>query len=339
MKKISSVLISLTLALVYIPSGNAETLETRPYEIQKGDTLWDISGKEYGDSFQWPMIWKENPEIKNPDRIYPGQEIKVPAGLIKQKEIGLTPVEEALEPAPPAAQVPEAPPPAPPAPDQIAAPETEPIIPRDKDYLFTKDEMIASGFITKEVPKVGKVDSYVSPRQLVTFGDEIYIDLSGPVKPGDKFLVIEASRVRHPRTSKNMGYLVHPLGIVEVLSADNLIRAQIVKSYDHIVKGATLIEYTEPEPPMWDEGGGKPDVTGYILALEQKKDVASQLEFLYLDKGAKDNLKVGDLLVSMKGPDENATVQIIRTEEDTSTAIVRKQNAQVNPGDKIRGSK
>ena len=46
------------------------------YSVVRGDNLWDISGKEnvYGDSFQWPLIYKTNRDkIKDADLIYPGQ--------------------------------------------------------------------------------------------------------------------------------------------------------------------------------------------------------------------------------------------------------------------------
>jgi len=46
------------------------------------DCLWNIAKKPdiYGDAFKWPKIWQKNrDQIKNPDLIYPGQVLKVPA--------------------------------------------------------------------------------------------------------------------------------------------------------------------------------------------------------------------------------------------------------------------
>lgn len=46
------------------------------------DCLWNISGKMeiYGDPFQWPKIWQANTDqIRNPDIIFPGQVLKIPA--------------------------------------------------------------------------------------------------------------------------------------------------------------------------------------------------------------------------------------------------------------------
>ena len=50
------------------------------YEVMTGDNLWNISGKNeiYGDSFQWPLIYKANrDQIKDADLIYSGQNLNI----------------------------------------------------------------------------------------------------------------------------------------------------------------------------------------------------------------------------------------------------------------------
>lgn len=41
------------------------------YVVQKGDTLWDISGKYLDAPHRWREIWATNKQIKNPNLIYP----------------------------------------------------------------------------------------------------------------------------------------------------------------------------------------------------------------------------------------------------------------------------
>ena len=49
------------------------------YTIQKGDTLWGISQDFYKDGAKYPLIVKANLEvIKDADKIYPGQAIRIP---------------------------------------------------------------------------------------------------------------------------------------------------------------------------------------------------------------------------------------------------------------------
>jgi nucleoid-associated protein YgaU len=50
------------------------------YRLQKGDTLWDISGTFFGDGFFWAKLWSENGVIGNPHMILKGKGIRFIAG-------------------------------------------------------------------------------------------------------------------------------------------------------------------------------------------------------------------------------------------------------------------
>lgn len=49
------------------------------YEIKSGDTLWKIAETAYGNGSKYTEIFEANREvIQDPDKIYPGQKIRIP---------------------------------------------------------------------------------------------------------------------------------------------------------------------------------------------------------------------------------------------------------------------
>ncbi len=60
-------------------SAPAPAAEERSYVVVKGDTLSKIAQKFYGKASAWPRIHEANKDvIKDPDRIYPGQKLRIP---------------------------------------------------------------------------------------------------------------------------------------------------------------------------------------------------------------------------------------------------------------------
>jgi nucleoid-associated protein YgaU len=50
------------------------------HDVVKGDTLWAIAKKVYGDGNKYPVIFEANkPMLSHPDKIYPGQKLRCPA--------------------------------------------------------------------------------------------------------------------------------------------------------------------------------------------------------------------------------------------------------------------
>ena len=69
----------LTVAAPQAGGGVATLTEPTFYTIKKGDTLSKIAKAQYGDTDRWGALFEANREvIEDPDRIYPGQTIRIP---------------------------------------------------------------------------------------------------------------------------------------------------------------------------------------------------------------------------------------------------------------------
>ena len=63
------------------PTDNSPAPSTnKTYTVQKGDCLWNIAKKFYGNGSKYTVIYNANKDkIKNPNLIYPGQVLTIPA--------------------------------------------------------------------------------------------------------------------------------------------------------------------------------------------------------------------------------------------------------------------
>ncbi|HLA64128.1 MAG TPA: peptidoglycan-binding protein LysM [Rhodothermales bacterium] len=60
----------------------AKTDAARYHTVQSGDSLSKIAQQHYGDANKWDELFEANREvIEDPDKIYPGQQIRIPADL------------------------------------------------------------------------------------------------------------------------------------------------------------------------------------------------------------------------------------------------------------------
>ena len=62
-----------------VPDGGGAGAGEQSYTVQKGDTLSHIAQKHYGKASKWHAIFDANrDQIDNPDKIFPGQVLKLP---------------------------------------------------------------------------------------------------------------------------------------------------------------------------------------------------------------------------------------------------------------------
>jgi nucleoid-associated protein YgaU len=58
---------------------SADVIGGHLYTVRKGDTLSAIAKQHYGQASAWRILFEANREVlEDPDRIHPGQEIRIP---------------------------------------------------------------------------------------------------------------------------------------------------------------------------------------------------------------------------------------------------------------------
>ncbi|MFN3740293.1 MAG: LysM peptidoglycan-binding domain-containing protein [Thermodesulfovibrionales bacterium] len=305
----------------------------RIYTVQKGDTLWDITHNILKEPFLWPKVWGANPDIKNPDLIYPGQRIRIPLSVLRpelvKKEAEIKPEEvEALKEKEAEARV---------------APEVSIEITEEKkpDYLIDRNLLMASGYISKIVPDEGSIIGTPQGRTTAGKGDYIYIKTKEEARIGDKFYCIKpAAKIKHPDSGEILGYLIEINGVIEVIGEESgMTKAEIKESFKEINIGDRIDKFYLIEPPLKTEAPDIPKLKGTIVAIRHLyTTTGSVYDIVYIDRGSRDGVTQGSLMhiFSREKPVVSlGTLQVINVKEETSTAVVRKGLKEIVVGDRI----
>jgi hypothetical protein len=71
--QIAALLLAMSTSLsVFAESLDLKSNAPTKYTVKAGDTLWDISNLYLNTPSEWRQLWQWNPQIGNPDKIYPG---------------------------------------------------------------------------------------------------------------------------------------------------------------------------------------------------------------------------------------------------------------------------
>jgi hypothetical protein len=328
-------------AIAYDSQGH----QGRIHVVVAGDTLWEISNMYLATPWVWPSIWKDNGDIANPHRIFPGDRIWITPNEMRR----LSP-EEADQMM---ANVPAAPAEVP-AEIEDAVPGMEtPAAPARMVRVSARE---TAGLISPEVYKSSaSVVARVPDRVLLTQEDRLYIGLGeDEVKVGDEFTVFRTNqKVMDPDTGALLGYHVDFLGWVKVEeTSPETSLARIRMSTGEVEQGDRVMP-REVLPPEIEVQSTPDGVDGKITFFPGRRTLLGFQDFVYLNRGTLDGLQVGSPLEVYRGGypakettrDETVAVPdrviakmlVVRTEEQTAVAMVTSTDQELELGDRFRG--
>jgi hypothetical protein len=205
-------------------------------------------------------------------------------------------------------------------------------------YLVDQDFYNSLAWIDADYHGVGEIMQGPSGRTVFGKHDIVYLKTDEVFSKGERLLAInKVKTVRHPRTDKNLGLLVHVTGILEVTGIqEGYFKARITQGFRESKAGDDVIPFMETLPPVVPEVIRTPDIGGYIVESYMTTKMTSQRDVIFLDKGINDGLEPGDTFSVFSDGElriTEGTIQVISLKPETSTAIIIKSSRELLIGD------
>ena len=324
---------------------------SRTHIVEKGDTLWDLSGKYLGNPYAWPQIWELNQWIKDPHWIYPGDPLIIDltravatAGSVPESVSGLQPDRRRADPS------------------ALRRPELG----------FSFQDFIQLPFFAPDGAEAHYKNQGAftltgnrrDDRRFLLEGETVYMNAGSEqgVKVGDRFLILKtvARKVQHPTTKHKFGDVVQQVGVIRVVTpqAKGSV-ATIERCLDGVEVGDHLVRFTEPanlplqlRTDITDPVKVAPNSPVVVYARDDHQHTANG-DLVIVDKGTNDGLKVGDVLLAVRtktfpvGPDgdrKSATettthyigqALVVRTDAQTATCRLLRTTEEILLGDTL----
>jgi hypothetical protein len=292
-------LFPVLLAMLLMPAflGAADQIRIRDdapaqYEVVRGDTLWDISGRFLEDPWLWPEVWELNPQIENPHLIYPGDVIELQysangplltlrragsdtnAGGLRTVKLSPRVRREPLDNAIPAIPL-----------DRISSVLSENIV-------VPETELDAAPYL------IGNRSGSLLSRD----GDEVFAKGAWDTRVQQYDIIRPGRKYQDPETKKTYGVEGKMVGTATLVERNGDKATLLVtdsieegRAGDRFIPSAgnRIDSNYFPQPPKFN-------INGDILDIVANRTMGSVYDSIVINKGSNDNLKAGDLLALQK---------------------------------------
>lgn len=258
------------------------------YVVQKGDSLWTISSRYLKNPWEWKELWRANPDINNPNRLYPGAVLildyykKRPyLRVLSNGTIKLSPNMRAT-----------------------AMEEAVPPIPLGDIKPFLDESLILDEDILARAPYILTM---VGEHMLGGQGDEAYVRglHPSPKLPEGETIAYSVFRTgvkyTDPITKKLLGYKATLVGYAELVAGGEPATILLTSINTGVQKGDKVLINNSPEfDPYFEPETPSRTINGLIIEMPDGMPSGNTEgavgHVAVLNVGADDGIKAGDVL-------------------------------------------
>jgi nucleoid-associated protein YgaU len=324
----------LVQAQVQLREGHPQT-----YTVVSGDTLWDISGKFLSEPWKWKEIWHANPQIHDPDLIYPGDSLTL-SYVNGQPQVTLNRGEShgTVKLSPRIRSTPMV--------DAI------PSIPLGAINAFLLSNRIVD--TPDQFDKAPYIVAGNAERVLSGQGDRIYVRGKLDSAHSVYGLFRQGKTYTDPKTQEVLGINADDIGGGEVVATEGDVSTlQLQRSTQEVRLGDRLFASEERAiNSTFMPSSPQTPIEGLIIDVPRGVTQIGEYDVVTLDKGKRDGLAEGNVLAifktgetvrdritgeQVKIPDERSgLLMVFRTYDKLSYGLVLRASRSLAVMDKVR---
>lgn len=276
------------------------------YVVKQGDTLWDIASLFLDEPWRWPEIWQKNPAIQDPDLIYPGDVLNLVYVDGSPRIVMERGTRQVVRLSP---QVRESP-----------LPSPIPVIARQALRGFLAQNRIIEKADYDSAPYIL---ASATDNLIMGAGHEAYVSGNWASNVNQFEVFRLGAAYIDDESDELLGQEAINLGEITIVAdeGDGLKRALIVTSKEELKAGDRLLpREASPLDPSFFPRTPSSTMQGRVVGLLDNKSKAAQYESIVIDIGARDGLRVGDILsirrsvAPVRDPINNKQVALPATE-------------------------
>ncbi|WP_295881789.1 LysM peptidoglycan-binding domain-containing protein [uncultured Thiohalocapsa sp.] len=257
------------------------------YVVRPGDTLWDIAGRFLHEPWRWREVWQANPDIANPNRIYPGDVLVVdytsgsPRIRTLQGGGGLRTVK--LSPR-----------------VRVTDLDREiPAIPVNAVAPFLSRPLVTEA---EEIDRAPYVVGFPDEKIIGGLGDTLYVR-SITRAGNDRWEVLRPGQAyRDPDTGEVLGYEASSVATARLERLGDPATLVVTRSRKEVEVGDRLRPARDEEPiRSFFPRPGPAGMRGSVISVLNGVSQIGQYDVVVLNRGARDAVEVGQVFEAYRG--------------------------------------